>query len=237
MARRPARGGTRPPGAELPPGGAGARGARPVSLGARAARPGARPVRGVLRRARRGRLAAVLRGPGAAGRVVGRRGGGGRGRLGGGTRRAGGRARARLRRPGPRVPRVEPRVPRFEADRDAGPAPRRGRADSRPARAEPPPCRAARLGRGLPGGAARLVRRPLGRDRAGRARMTPYIDSIDHLRAELSRVDLMIRWALLLAPKSGTPRSLRGLVISEPEARAALDGEELPGECWRAEAT
>lgn len=67
--------------------------------------------------------------------------------------------------------------------------------------------------------------------------MTPYIDSIDHLQAELSRVDLLIRRALVLAPKSGTPRSLRGLVISEPEARAALDGEELPGERWRAESS
>jgi hypothetical protein len=65
--------------------------------------------------------------------------------------------------------------------------------------------------------------------------MSPFIDSIDHLQAELARVDLLIRRALFLAPRSGTPKELRGLVISEPEVRAALDGEELPGERWRAE--
>jgi hypothetical protein len=68
--------------------------------------------------------------------------------------------------------------------------------------------------------------------------MEPYADSFEHLRDELSRLDLQLRRALFLA-RSATPSNvqedLRGLVISEPEIDAMLRQKSFFGERWRRE--
>ncbi|HKE25421.1 MAG TPA: ATP-binding protein [Bryobacteraceae bacterium] len=66
----------------------------------------------------------------------------------------------------------------------------------------------------------------------------PYRDSIEHLRDELLRVDLMLRRALLIArlPKPESSDSeLRGLIITEPEVDDMIRVQDYLGEWWRRE--
>ena len=66
--------------------------------------------------------------------------------------------------------------------------------------------------------------------------MEPYKDSIEHLRHELGRLDLLLQRALLVARRtdpSQVPEDFRGLVISEPEIEALVQAKDFFGERWR----
>jgi hypothetical protein len=68
--------------------------------------------------------------------------------------------------------------------------------------------------------------------------MEPYADSIEHLRAELMHLDLLIQRALILGRSSESaagPDELRGLVISEPEIAAMVRSKDFFGERWHQE--
>lgn len=64
----------------------------------------------------------------------------------------------------------------------------------------------------------------------------PYRDSIDHIRDELLRIDLLLRRATLIArlPKPESPEAeLRGLIITEPEVDSIVEIQDYLGEWWR----
>ncbi len=64
----------------------------------------------------------------------------------------------------------------------------------------------------------------------------PYRDSIDHIRDELLRIDLLLRRATSIArlPKPESPEAeLRGLIITEPEVDSIIEIQDYLGEWWR----
>jgi hypothetical protein len=63
----------------------------------------------------------------------------------------------------------------------------------------------------------------------------PYSDSIEHLQQELSRFDLLLKRAVVIARQAGTnagPDEFRGLVVTENEVDELLNTKELLGEPW-----
>jgi hypothetical protein len=63
----------------------------------------------------------------------------------------------------------------------------------------------------------------------------PYSDSIEHLQQELSRFDLLLKRAVVIARQAGTnagPDEFRGLVVTENEIDDLLNTKELLGEPW-----
>jgi hypothetical protein len=66
--------------------------------------------------------------------------------------------------------------------------------------------------------------------------MEIYQNSFEHLRAELGRLDLLLKRALLVARRSDPAQAadeFRGLVISEPEIDALAQAPDFFGERWR----
>jgi len=66
--------------------------------------------------------------------------------------------------------------------------------------------------------------------------MEAYQDSIEHLREEMARLDLLLQRALLVARRSDPGQAadeFRGLVISEPEIEALVQAKDFFGERWR----
>lgn len=66
--------------------------------------------------------------------------------------------------------------------------------------------------------------------------MEAYANSIEHLRDELARLDLLLQRALLVARRSDPAHAaeeFRGLVISEPEIDALVQVKDFFGERWR----
>ena len=66
--------------------------------------------------------------------------------------------------------------------------------------------------------------------------MEPYANSVEHLRDELARLDVLLQRALLVARKSDSAQpseEFRGLVISEPEIDALVQAKDFFGERWR----
>jgi SpoVK/Ycf46/Vps4 family AAA+-type ATPase len=64
----------------------------------------------------------------------------------------------------------------------------------------------------------------------------PYNNSIEHLRDELARLDVLLQRALLVARRSDAAHAaeeFRGLVISEPEIDALVQAKDFFGERWR----
>src|SRR6185437_7251725 len=69
--------------------------------------------------------------------------------------------------------------------------------------------------------------------------MKPYRDSLEHLREELGRLDLLLRRAVIIAraaPDPRVPPELRGVVVSEEEVDSVFDGVDMLGEPWRRQA-
>ena len=70
--------------------------------------------------------------------------------------------------------------------------------------------------------------------------MKPFLNSVEHLREEIFRLDLLLRRAVLIARASGAgagPDEFRGLVVTENEVDDILRAKALLGERWeRAEA-
>jgi hypothetical protein len=70
--------------------------------------------------------------------------------------------------------------------------------------------------------------------------MKPFLNSVEHLREEIFRLDLLLRRAVLIARASGAgagPDEFRGLVVTENEVDGILQAKALWGERWeRAEA-
>jgi hypothetical protein len=65
--------------------------------------------------------------------------------------------------------------------------------------------------------------------------MKPYSDSIEHLHAELSRLDLLLRRAILISRRPGQgagPDEFRGLVVTENEIDDILCAKDLVNERW-----
>jgi hypothetical protein len=69
--------------------------------------------------------------------------------------------------------------------------------------------------------------------------MAAYTDSVEHLFAELARLDVLLQRELafvrLTTPEAGQ-EEFRGLVITEPEADALSRQVDYVGERWRQEA-
>ncbi len=66
--------------------------------------------------------------------------------------------------------------------------------------------------------------------------MEPYADSFEHLRDEFSRLDLLLRRALVVARQDGSAPAaddFRGLLISEPEIDNLLKSSDFLGDRWR----
>jgi len=66
--------------------------------------------------------------------------------------------------------------------------------------------------------------------------MEPYNNTIEHLRDELARLDVLLQRALLVARQSDAAHAaeeFRGLVISEPEIDALVQAKDFFGERWR----
>jgi ATPase family associated with various cellular activities (AAA) len=66
--------------------------------------------------------------------------------------------------------------------------------------------------------------------------MNPYSESIEHVRDELGRLDLLVQRALLLARHAESASGageFRGLVISEPEVDTWLKTPDFFGERWQ----
>src|SRR5215469_1520207 len=64
----------------------------------------------------------------------------------------------------------------------------------------------------------------------------PFRDSIEHVLAEMRRLDLMLRRAVLIARQSrtgDTPDEFRGLVISEQNVDRLLDQVDFLGDIWK----
>jgi hypothetical protein len=65
--------------------------------------------------------------------------------------------------------------------------------------------------------------------------MKPYSDSIEHLHAEMSRLDLLLRRAILISRRPGQGAGLdefRGLVVTENEIDDILCAKDLVNERW-----
>jgi hypothetical protein len=79
-----------------------------------------------------------------------------------------------------------------------------------------------------------------GTPRVALSRSQPYGDSIEHLRDEIARLDLLLKRAVLLAREpsnEATPEEFRGLVVTENEIDQILAANGLLGDRWeRAEA-
>src|SRR5207248_7741079 len=63
-----------------------------------------------------------------------------------------------------------------------------------------------------------------------------FQNSLDHILAEMKRLDLMLRRAVLLARKSKSgdvPDEFRGLVISEDNVDRMLDSVDFLGDMWK----
>jgi SpoVK/Ycf46/Vps4 family AAA+-type ATPase len=68
------------------------------------------------------------------------------------------------------------------------------------------------------------------------SRPQPFRDSIDHILAEMKRLDLLLRRAVLIARKSrtaDTPGEFRGLVISDQNIDRMLDSVDFLGDIWK----
>jgi hypothetical protein len=66
----------------------------------------------------------------------------------------------------------------------------------------------------------------------------PFRDSLEHIVAELKRLDLMLRRAVLVTRRArlaDTPDEFRGLVISEESVDRMLDTVDFLGDIWRPE--
>ncbi len=66
--------------------------------------------------------------------------------------------------------------------------------------------------------------------------MDAYKNSVEHLRDELSRLDVLLQRALLVARRADAApaaEEFRGLVISEPEIDALVQAKDFFGERWR----
>jgi hypothetical protein len=66
--------------------------------------------------------------------------------------------------------------------------------------------------------------------------MTPYRDSVEHLQEELARLDLLLRRAVVAAraiPDTKVPPDLRGVVVSDEEMDAVIEGVDVLGDPWR----
>jgi len=64
----------------------------------------------------------------------------------------------------------------------------------------------------------------------------PFRDSVEHILAEMKRLDLMLRRAVLVARQSrsaDTPDEFRGLVISEENVDQMLDSVDFLGDIWK----
>jgi SpoVK/Ycf46/Vps4 family AAA+-type ATPase len=64
----------------------------------------------------------------------------------------------------------------------------------------------------------------------------PFLSSLEHILAELKRLDLMLRRAVLLARQSRSgdvPDEFRGLVISEENVDRMLDSVDFLGDIWK----
>lgn len=66
--------------------------------------------------------------------------------------------------------------------------------------------------------------------------MQPYQDSLEHLREEFTRLDVLLQRALVLERQSNTaqtPDDWRGLVITEPEIEALAQTQDFFGTRWQ----
>jgi len=66
--------------------------------------------------------------------------------------------------------------------------------------------------------------------------MEAYNNSVEHLRDELARLDVLLQRALLVARRADAAQAgeeFRGLVISEPEIDALVQAKDFFGERWR----
>ena len=64
----------------------------------------------------------------------------------------------------------------------------------------------------------------------------PFADSADHILAEMKRLDLMLRRAVLVSRQSrstDTPDEFRGLVITEETVDRMLDSVDFLGDIWK----
>src|SRR5438045_966350 len=84
-----------------------------------------------------------------------------------------------------------------------------------------------------------MARRETSGFRFGRtvmAKAGAFQNSLDHILAEMKRLDLMLRRAVLLARKSKSgdvPDEFRGLVISEDNVDRMLDSVDFLGDMWK----
>src|SRR5580693_5391608 len=65
--------------------------------------------------------------------------------------------------------------------------------------------------------------------------MEPYSDSIEHLQDEISRLDLLLKRAVVIARQAGPGTEsdeIRGLVVTENEIDDILRTKDLLGETW-----
>jgi hypothetical protein len=65
--------------------------------------------------------------------------------------------------------------------------------------------------------------------------MEPYSDTIEHLREEISRLDLLLKRAVIIAREASSgagPDEFRGLVVTENEVDDILRTTDLMGEPW-----
>src|SRR5580704_10378667 len=65
--------------------------------------------------------------------------------------------------------------------------------------------------------------------------MEPYSDSIEHLQDEISRLDLLLKRAVVIARQAGPGTEsdeFRGLVVTENEIDDILRTKDLLGETW-----
>lgn len=68
----------------------------------------------------------------------------------------------------------------------------------------------------------------------------PFRDSLEHIFAEMRRLDLMLRRAVLISRQSrtgDTPEEFRGLVISEENVDHLLDNVDFLGDVWKLDGT
>jgi SpoVK/Ycf46/Vps4 family AAA+-type ATPase len=68
------------------------------------------------------------------------------------------------------------------------------------------------------------------------AKAEPFQNSLDHILAEMKRLDLMLRRAVLLVRKSRStdiPDEFRGLVISDENIDQMLDSVDFLGDIWK----
>jgi ATPase family associated with various cellular activities (AAA) len=66
--------------------------------------------------------------------------------------------------------------------------------------------------------------------------MEPYTDTIEHLREEISRLDLLLKRAVIIAREASSgagPDEFRGLVVTENEIDDILRTTDLMGEPWK----